>query len=215
MTLWRVDKSGTTPTSPQAPRTEPARRRSGDRRIAGHAWCVGVLRSRVGDRPLSPQQPCPLSRTRESSSQPASLTDRPAAIAASRVSRAGLALGGFGLASAVLLIVRLFESWRVTARGASHQVAILGLRLSYPAANADAIVIVVLAALGSVVAARALHGMVRELAASRRFHQCLATQPLEPLRGGAADRRPQPSGVLCGPVSTADLCHQWGAGDTR
>ncbi|MDQ6775078.1 MAG: M48 family metalloprotease [Actinomycetota bacterium] len=111
------------------------------------------------------------------------MSDRPAAIAAIRVSRAGLVLGGLGLASAIFLIARLFESWRVTSRAASHQISIFGQRLSYPTANADAIVIVILAALGSVVAARALSGAVRELAASRRFHQRLAREHPQSLYG--------------------------------
>ncbi len=111
------------------------------------------------------------------------MSDRPAAIAATRVSRAGLVLGGLGLASAIFLVARLFESWRVTSRAASHQVSIFGQQLSYPTANADAIVIVVLAALGSVVTARALSGAVRELAASKRFHQRLAREHPQPLHG--------------------------------
>src|ERR1700730_12027434 len=94
--------------------------------------------------------------------------DRPAAVAAPRVSRASLVLGVLGLAAAILVVVRLFESWRVTSRVASHQISIVGQKLSYPAENFDAIVIVLLAGLGAVVTARALSGGVKELAASRR-----------------------------------------------
>jgi len=100
----------------------------------------------------------------------------PAAIAATRVSLASLLLGGLGLASAIFVIVRLLESWRVTAHAASHQISILGQKLSYPTANIDAIVIVVLAVLGSVVTVLALGGAARELAASRRFLRGLALQ---------------------------------------
>ncbi len=114
---------------------------------------------------------------------PASVSDRPAAIAAIRVSRAGLLLGGLGLASAIFLVARLFESWRVTSRAASHQISIFGQPLSYPTANADAIVVVLLSALGSVVIVRALSGAVRELVASRRFHRRLAREHPRPLRG--------------------------------
>jgi Zn-dependent protease with chaperone function len=99
---------------------------------------------------------------------------RPAATAAVRVSRASLVLGGLGVASAIFVVGRLLESWRVTSRAASHHISILGQKLSYPAANVDAIVIVLLAALGLVVTARALTGAVRELHASRRFHRFLS-----------------------------------------
>src|SRR5690242_16323840 len=95
--------------------------------------------------------------------------DRPAAAAAARVSRASVVLGGLGLASAIFVVARLLESWRVTSHAASHQISIFGQKLSYPAANVDAIVIVLLAALGLVVTAKALTGAVREIQASRRF----------------------------------------------
>ncbi len=111
------------------------------------------------------------------------MSDRPAATAAIRVSRASLVLGGLGLVSAIFLVARLFESWRVTGRAASHQISVFGQRLSYPTANADAIVILLLAVLGSVVTARALSGAARELVASRRFHRRLAGEHPQPLHG--------------------------------
>jgi hypothetical protein len=119
--------------------------------------------------------------------------DRPAAAAATRIAHASLVLGGLGLASAIFVVTRLFESWRVTSHVASHQISIFGQNLSYPAANLDAIVIVVLAALGSVVTALALGGAVRELAGSRRFHRRLADEHPQPLHGALliADARPR------------------------
>src|ERR1700733_11095025 len=92
--------------------------------------------------------------------------DRPAATAAARVWSASLVLGGLGLASAIFVVARLLESWRGRSRAGSHQISILGQKLSYPAANVDAIVIVLLAGLGLVVTARALTGAARELQAS-------------------------------------------------
>lgn len=126
------------------------------------------------------------------------MSDQPAATAASRVSRASLALGGLGLASAIFLVARLFESWRVTSRAASHQISIFGQRLSYPAANADAIVIVLLAVLGSVVTVRALSGAVRELVASRRFHRRLAGEHPQPLHGALLLDDPHPRAFCAG-----------------
>jgi hypothetical protein len=119
--------------------------------------------------------------------------ERPAAIAAARVSRASLVLGGFGLASAIFVLARLLESWRVTPHAASHQILIFGQTLSYPAANIDAVVIVLLAVLGSIVTARALTGAWREVQASRRFHRLLAQDKPRPLHGALviADSRPR------------------------
>src|ERR1700761_5223252 len=108
--------------------------------------------------------------------------DRPAAVAAARVCRANLVLGALGLASAIFVLARLLESWRVTPH-ASHQILIFGQRLSYPAANVDAVVIVLLAVLGSVVTARALTSALRQVHASRHFQRLLADSEPQPLRG--------------------------------
>lgn len=105
-------------------------------------------------------------------------SDKPAAIAAARVSRAGLLLGAFGLVSSVFVVVRLFATWRVTPH-ASHRISILGQKLSYPAANFDAVVVLFLAMLGLVVTAITVVGGVREFISARRFSRRLAE--IEPL----------------------------------
>jgi peptidase M48-like protein len=96
----------------------------------------------------------------------------PAAVAAARVGRAGGILVALGLASSLFVIFRLVETWRVAPR-ASHEVSFLGEKLSYPAVNLAAVVVVGLAALGLAVVARALAGAVREVLASRRLHRRL------------------------------------------
>ncbi len=63
----------------------------------------------------------------------------------------------------------MFESWRVSSPASSAHVTILGHELSHPTANADAIVILVLAALGAIAIALAIAGAARELGAARRF----------------------------------------------
>ena len=91
---------------------------------------IGGLRLRVGDDATDPQaagQQAGRSDRRGSSfgqDRPAATAaesgvadDRPAATAAARVSRASLVLGGLGLASAIFVLARLLESWRVTSRG--------------------------------------------------------------------------------------------------
>ncbi len=117
----------------------------------------------------------------------------PAATAAARVSRASLGLGALGLGSAIFVLARLLESWHVTSHTAAHQIVILGHRLSYPAANVDAFVIVLLAALGGIVTARALTGAVRELRASGRFCRDLSGEQPAALGGAVliADAHPR------------------------
>jgi Zn-dependent protease with chaperone function len=118
---------------------------------------------------------------------------RPAALAASRVFVLSVLLGVVGLASGVLVITRLFESWRVTSGPASHVISIFGQRLSYPAANAGAIAVTVLAGLGLLMATAAAWRFVRELRDDRNFRRVLAAGSLAPLHGAwvISDDRPQ------------------------
>jgi BlaR1 peptidase M56 len=109
---------------------------------------------------------------REDAAHP-SASSQPAALASARVSRASLLVGGAALFSAIFVLVRLLEAWRVTPDAASHRISVLGQRLTYPTANAAAIVMVVLGALGLVVTALTISGAVRELVASHRFHRRL------------------------------------------
>ncbi len=99
---------------------------------------------------------------------------------------------------AIFLVARLFETWRVTSPVASHQVSILGQHLSYPVANVDAIVIMLLAALGSVVTALALSGAVHELQASRRFHRRLVDEHPQPMHGALLIADPHPRAFCAG-----------------
>jgi hypothetical protein len=124
-------------------------------------------------------------------------TPAPAATAAGRVSRASLALGGFGLASAIIVLSRLFETWRVSSH-AANRISIFGLKLSYPAANLDAIVVMILAALGAVATARAVYGGLREIRASRRLQRYLAGQVLVPLHGALVIDDAQPRAFCAG-----------------
>jgi Zn-dependent protease with chaperone function len=73
-----------------------------------------------------------------------------------------------------LVLIRLFERWRVTSHAVSHRIAIFGQELSYPVANLAAIVVVALALLGAIVVAIALARAARELKASTRFARRLA-----------------------------------------
>jgi len=67
------------------------------------------------------------------------------------------------------VVIRLIERWHVSPASASHQVALLGLTVSYPAANFAAGVVLILGVLGVAVLTLAVAGTIRELAASIRF----------------------------------------------
>ena len=105
---------------------------------------------------------------------PAGLADRPAGRAHALAWTAGVLLGLVGLASFVPVFARLVESWRVSAHAVSHHVSILGEGLSYPAANAGALIVLALAVLGGIVAGVALSAIARELTAARRLAGRLA-----------------------------------------
>jgi hypothetical protein len=80
-----------------------------------------------------------------------------------------MVLGALGLASSLFVVVRLVETWRVTAAADSHHISLLGQRLSYPAANFAAVVVLLLALFGLAVVVLAASGAARELTASARF----------------------------------------------
>jgi beta-lactamase regulating signal transducer with metallopeptidase domain len=126
-------------------------------------------------------------------SQTVPAAGRPAAVAATRVFRASVSLGMLGVAAAVFLVARLMESWRVAPHGSSHHVSIFGQTLSYPVANAGAIVVLFLAVVGLAVTALAVQGAIGELASSRRFQRSIAGRPVQRLDGALviADATPQ------------------------
>jgi Zn-dependent protease with chaperone function len=117
--------------------------------------------------------------TFDRSDAPAGATD--ARTAAARVSRAGAALGALGLASSLVVILRLFGTWRVSPAAAAHHISIFGQRVTYPTANLAGMLVLILAALGLGAAAMALSGAVREALASRRFSRRLAREDPVPL----------------------------------
>jgi hypothetical protein len=73
-----------------------------------------------------------------------------------------------------LVLLRLAQSWRVQPHLAGHSVSIVGVRLSYPAANVWALLILALALLGLLATLVAVASAARELTASRRFMRELA-----------------------------------------
>jgi hypothetical protein len=88
-------------------------------------------------------------------------------------------LSGLGLLASVFVLVRLFETWRIGPHAPSRAISVLGLRLSYPVANADGIIVLFLAFVGFIVGAMILGGAASELLASRRVSRKLsATRPI-------------------------------------
>jgi hypothetical protein len=110
-------------------------------------------------------------------------------------SRANFVLSGIGLASAIFLVLRVFGTWRVSSPRAPHEISVFGQTFSYPTANIDLIVIVIvlLAAVGASVVVLTLAGAAREARASRRFQRRFACQDLEVLLGARliVDRQPR------------------------
>ena len=120
-------------------------------------------------------------------------SSQPAAVAAARVARAGALVGALGLASTAFVVSRLVEAWRVAPPSASHEISIIGDRLSYHAANLAAVVVLVLALVGLVVTVLAVAAAVGEVLDSRRFARALRAQKPRPLRDAwlIADERPR------------------------
>jgi Zn-dependent protease with chaperone function len=116
----------------------------------------------------------PAGGSSESGRAAGSWLQQPLGRASARASRAGLLLALLGLASFIPVLVRLLESWRFSSHAVSHHVAILGQGLSYPAANAGAVIVLGLAVLGGIVTAIALFAIARELRAARRLAHGLA-----------------------------------------
>ncbi|HWX97976.1 MAG TPA: M56 family metallopeptidase [Solirubrobacteraceae bacterium] len=145
--------------------------------------------------PASPTRPAalPAAALVKPAASAAGGVRRPAAIAARRAFGASLLLGVLGSASAVIVIARLFESWRVRPGPPSHAIAVFGQRLSYPAANAGAIVVTALAGLGLLMVGAAAWGVARELLAYRAFRRVIATRSPRLLDGAWVidDARPQ------------------------
>ena len=106
---------------------------------------------------------------------------QPAALAAARVARAGAMLATLGIGSCLFAVSRLLEAWRVTPATTSHEISIVGQKLSFPAANLAAVVVVVLAALGLAVTAMTLAGAVRELVAAWRMERSIRACGPRPL----------------------------------
>jgi Zn-dependent protease with chaperone function len=106
---------------------------------------------------------------------------------------ASTALGVASLAAFAPVLVRLLETWHVSARAASHHVSLLGLRLTYPTANLAAVVVLCLAALGMIATAAVVSGLGAEIRRSRALGARLAA--LRPvLRDGVLvidDKRPE------------------------
>ena len=86
-------------------------------------------------------------------------------------------LGLLAVASFAAVFVRLLESWRVSSHRVSHDVVIVGQRLTYPVANAGALIVLVLAILGAIAFAVAVFAVARELIGARRLGRRLAALP--------------------------------------
>lgn len=103
----------------------------------------------------------------------AARADRPATAAAGRLARAEFLLGALGLGSVGFVFLRLAETWHVTPSNAARRISVLGERLSYPAANLAAVIVLALALLGMVATAGAVIAVWAEARAARRFGRAI------------------------------------------
>ena len=104
-------------------------------------------------------------RSRRRYGEPRGGASTPAQKAAGRVFAVNVAIGALALVSVSFVLTRLAEIWKVGPARAAHSVTVLGQAWSYPAANAGAIALAVLAGLGVVVLVVALRSVLRELRA--------------------------------------------------
>jgi hypothetical protein len=102
-------------------------------------------------------------------------------LAVARIGRAGVLIGSLGAGSAMFVISRVFQGWRVAAGADTPGVRILGRRLAYPTANLAAIVVVALALVGLAVIARMIAGAARELVAAGRVRRALRALSRRPI----------------------------------
>ena len=125
---------------------------------------------------------------------------QPAQRAAARLFALNVALGTFALASALFVLTRLLESWRVRSGHAAGVVSIFGQRLSYPVANVGAIVVAALAAVGLLVLVAAARAATRELRADRRFRGAMATRDTSSALGARIIDSDRPEAFCAGLV---------------
>jgi hypothetical protein len=105
-----------------------------------------------------------------------SVVRRPAAWAAMRCAGAGAVLGALGVASALLVVMRLLESWHLEPGADANRVSVFGAHMSYPTANAAAVVVLCQAALGFAALSEGGRAALRELRAARRFNASVRTR---------------------------------------
>lgn len=97
------------------------------------------------------------------------------------------------MALSLFVVAGLPFAWRITPGATSHQLTFLGTRLTYPAANLGAVVMLGFAAMGLAVLVRTARGAQHELVAVRRFVSRLPRDHPLHMPGVVVveDRRPQ------------------------
>jgi Zn-dependent protease with chaperone function len=98
---------------------------------------------------------------------------RIAARSSSRAFGAGLALGLLGVACALVVVASTLTSWHLASAGGTHQVTLLGQRLAYPAANAGAIIVLVMALPALIALVLLVSSAAREALVAARLSRAL------------------------------------------
>jgi hypothetical protein len=103
----------------------------------------------------------------------ATVVNRPAARRSTHAYGAGVALGVFGVAGAVVVLARVLSTWHVSSSAGARTVTLLGQRLAYPAANADAVVVLAMALPALCALGLLVFGAVREAIVASRLSKAL------------------------------------------
>ena len=101
---------------------------------------------------------------------------QPARAASTRVFVVNIACGALALASVLLVFTRVLERWRLGRGHTQDVVSLFGQGLSYPAANAGAVVVAALAGFGVIVLIAGARAVWRETSADARFRRAMARQ---------------------------------------
>jgi Zn-dependent protease with chaperone function len=122
----------------------------------------------------------------------------PAIDAATRIARIGMALSAVGLAASAMTIAVLLSTWRIGSNGPRRTTLLAGLRITYPAANLPAVIVLLLALAGLGVGAEVLLGAAREFRGARAFDRALAGAGVAELAGAVVIDDPQPHAFCAG-----------------
>jgi Zn-dependent protease with chaperone function len=109
-----------------------------------------------------------------------------------------VALGVLAIGSVLFVLTRLLESWQVGNGRTPDVVSVFGQRLSYPAANAGAVAVAVLAGFGLMILMTAIRAATREVRADARFRRAMAHRAPADVQGARVFDGDRPEAFCAG-----------------